>query len=81
MLGFDVSERTVSGYLVLDERNLLRLLREYAAYPHEDRTHCGLEKQTPMRRAVQQRPSASAKVIALPRVGGRHHRYEWREAA
>jgi hypothetical protein len=33
------------------------------------------------RRAVQRKPSASAKVVALPRVGGLHHRYEWRDAA
>ena len=67
--------------IVLGEVHLRRLLREYAAYHHEDRTHCGLEKQTPMRRAAQRRPSARAKVTALPRLGGLHHRYEWREAA
>jgi putative transposase len=66
--------------VVLNEAHLRRLLREYVAYHHEDRTHCGLAKQTPMRRAVQRRRSASAKVIALPRVGGLHHRYEWRGA-
>ena len=27
------------------------------------------------------RPSPDAKVVALPRVGGLHHRYEWRDAA
>ena len=67
--------------IVLGETHLRRLLREYVAYHHDDRTHCGLEKQTPMRRAVQRKPSASAKVIALPRLGGLHHRYEWRDAA
>jgi len=67
--------------IVANEAHLRRLLRQYVAYHHEDRTHCGLEKQTPMRRAVQQRPSANAKVVALPRVGGLHHRYEWRDAA
>jgi putative transposase len=67
--------------VVANEAHLRRLLRDYVAYHHHDRTHCGLEKQTPMRRAVQHKPSASAKMIALPRVGGLHHRYEWREAA
>ena len=32
-------------------------------------------------RAVTRRPSSIANVIALPRVGGFHHRYEWRDAA
>jgi hypothetical protein len=45
------------------------------------RTHYGLRKDTPFERPVQPRPSKSAKVIELPRVGGLHHRYEWKEAA
>ena len=41
----------------------------------------GLGKDTPDGRPVTPRPSPTAKVVALPRVGGLHHRYEWREAA
>jgi len=67
--------------VVLNEAHLRKLLREYVAYHHDDRSHCGLEKQTPMRRVAQHKPSVGAKVIALPRVGGLHHRYEWRVAA
>lgn len=64
--------------IVLDEA---LLLREYVAYHHDDRTHLGLAKETPMQRAVEPRPSPTAKVVALPRLGGLHHRYLWREAA
>ena len=67
--------------IILDERHLLRLLREYVRYHHDDRTHLGLGKDTPARRAVEGRTSAGAKVVALPRVGGLHHRYVWRAAA
>ena len=67
--------------IILGEIHLRRLLREYAAYHHDDRTHCGLGKQTPMHRTVQSKPLAGAKLLALPRVGGLHHRYEWRDAA
>jgi transposase InsO family protein len=67
--------------IVLSEAHLRRLLTEYVAHYHADRTHCGLGKETPGRRAVQPRPSPQAKVIALPRIGGLSHRYEWREAA
>jgi hypothetical protein len=38
-------------------------------------------KETPAGRPVTARPSDDAKVVAFPRVGGVHHRYEWREAA
>ncbi len=67
--------------IVLGKVHLCRVLREYVAYHHEDRTHCGLGKQTPMHRTVECKPSAGAKVTVLPRLGGLHHRYEWRDAA
>ena len=66
---------------VLGERHLVRLVREYADYYHDDRCHLGLGKDTPAGRPVTLRPSASARIVALPRIGGLHHRYEWREAA
>jgi hypothetical protein len=33
--------------VVFNERHLRRLLAEYVAYYHEDRTHYALEKETP----------------------------------
>jgi len=67
--------------VVFNEAHLHRLLTEYVAYYHDDRTHLGLEKDTPIGRPVTPRPSSTARVVALPRVGGLHHRYVWREAA
>ena len=67
--------------VVLSEQHLVRLVGSYISYYHEDRCHLGLNKDTPNERAVTSRPSPTAKVVALPRVGGLHHRYEWREAA
>ena len=49
-------------------------------YYHHNRTHLGLLKDTPFERQVQPEPE-NGKLIALPRVGGLHHRYEWKEAA
>ena len=67
--------------VVLGQRHLVRLVRSYINYHHEDRCHLGLAKDTPHKRTVTPRPSCKAKVVALPRVGGLHHRYEWRVAA
>jgi len=67
--------------IVFSENHLRRLLRSYSAYYHEDRTHLGLEKETPMGRATSSRTSPTSKLVDLPRVGGLHHRYEWSEAA
>jgi putative transposase len=67
--------------IVLNEEHLLRLLREFLAYYHSDRTHLSLGKDPPTTRAVCPRSSPYATVASLSRVGGLHHRYEWREAA
>lgn len=67
--------------IVFNERHAMKLLRNYIAYYNADRCHYGLEKDTPQSRPVQNRPDMKADVIALPKVGGLHHRYEWRNAA
>jgi len=67
--------------IVLNESHLSRILSSYFDYYHYDRTHYGLGKDTPVERPVQPRPAKGAKVIELPRVGGLHHRYEWKKAA
>ena len=61
--------------IVLNERHLKRLLSEYVCYYHEDRTHLGLNKETPVGRPTQTR-RPNSKVIAHPRLGGLHHRYD-----
>ncbi len=67
--------------VVLGEEHLLRLARENIAYYHEDRTHLGLGKDTPIPRPVDHRPSPYAAVVGEPRIGGLHHRYRWEKAA
>ena len=67
--------------LVLNERHLRRLVRSYVEYYLKDRTHLSLAKDAPAGRPVTPKPSAEASVVAVPRVGGLHHRYEWQAAA
>ncbi len=67
--------------MVLSEGHLIWLVRFYISYYHEDRCHLGLNKDTPKERPITPRPPSAAKVVAIPREGGLHHRYEWREAA
>jgi transposase InsO family protein len=67
--------------IISSEDHLRRTLPEYVAYYHHDRTHYSLEKDTPFRRPTDPRPSPTARLVALPRLGGLHHRYEWRDAA
>jgi transposase InsO family protein len=67
--------------VVFNPTQLHRLVREFVRYYHEDRCHLGLGKDAPQPRGVTPPPSASARVVALPRVGGLQHRYAWQEAA
>ena len=63
--------------VVFNEKHLRRLVLDYVAYYNDDRCHLSVEKDAPVSRPVIVRPSLTAKVVALPRVGGVHHRYEW----
>jgi hypothetical protein len=65
----------------LDEQHLRRLVRDYVNYYHQDRIHDSLDKDSPDRRPMEQRPSAIATATSSPRLGGLHHRYRWRAAA
>jgi transposase InsO family protein len=60
--------------IVLNERHLRRVLSSYGDYYHRTRTHLSLRKDCPDPRPV--RPPTRGKVIAVPQVGGLHHRYE-----
>ena len=62
--------------IVLNERHLKRLMNEYVRYHHQDRTHLGLNKETPNRRNGAECAAANARVVSLPRLGGLHHRYD-----
>lgn len=64
--------------IVLNEGGLRRHLKAFTDYYHRTRTHLGLEKDTPEPRPIQS-PSAG-QIIAIPEVGGLHHRYERRAA-
>jgi putative transposase len=62
--------------LVFHETSLRRILRSYLDYYHRSRTHLSLGKDSPEPRTIQ--PEPMGRVVALPQVGGLHHRYERR---
>ena len=67
--------------MTLNEQHPRRLIRDYVNYHHHDRIHDVLEKDTPNRRPVEQKPDANSIVISMPRLGGPHHPYSWQQAA
>ena len=59
--------------IVLNEAHLRRVLSCYFDYYHNARTHRALNGQAPRPRDVE--PPAQGRVVAIPQVGGLHHRY------
>jgi len=59
--------------IILNEQHLRRILRSYFEYYHRSRTHLSLDRNSPVTRDVE--PPSWGKVIAIPQVGGLHHRY------
>jgi putative transposase len=50
----------------------------YRSYYEQSRTHLSLDKDAPIPRPVT--PLGVGAVVAIPEVGGLHHRYERRAA-
>ena len=62
--------------IVVSERHLKRLIREYVRYYHDDRRHLALVKETPAGREAGKNPDLASSVVSMPRLDGLHHRYD-----
>jgi len=64
--------------LIVGEWHLRRMLASYSSYYNESRTHLALEKDAPLRRAIQR----CGAIITTPILSGLHHAmrgYDFRE--
>jgi Integrase core domain len=66
-----VRRECLDRMLIFGEAHLRRVLRLYACYYNETRTHLSLRKDAPLGRAVQRHGA----IIAMPVLAGLHHRY------
>jgi transposase InsO family protein len=57
--------------VISGEAHLRRILSAYAAYYNQARTHLALQKDAPLRRAIQR----SGAIVAIPILAGLHHQY------
>ena len=64
--------------IILGETGLRRVLARYVDYYERSRTHLALNKDAPIPRPNVGRDAG--RVVAIPQVGGLHHRYERRAA-
>jgi Integrase core domain len=58
--------------VIFNEDSLRRTLRSYFRYYHRSRLHLSLDKDSQDSRPVQ----PLGKIVAVPEVGGLHHRYD-----
>jgi transposase InsO family protein len=73
-----VRRECLDHVVVWNERSLRRTLERYFAYYQGSRTHLALAKDAPESRVVEK--PERGRVVAIPQVGGLHHRYQ-RQAA
>jgi putative transposase len=64
--------------IVWNQRSLRRTLQSYFSYYQRSRPHLALAKDAPESRAVEK--PERGRVVAIPQVGGLHHRYQRRAA-
>jgi transposase InsO family protein len=57
--------------VIFGEAHLRRVLAAYAHFYNQTRPHLALQKDAPLRRAIQR----VGTVIAIPLLGGLHHQY------
>jgi len=64
-------------FIVINERQLLRVMREYVAHYNSGRPHRSLDLETPTGPPARAGPPQTGKIVARPVLGGLHHEYEW----
>lgn len=69
-----VRRECLDHVIVFNATGLRAILKSYVAYYTTSRTHLSLEKDSPEPRAVIAR--GNGRVVAIPQVGGLHHRYD-----
>jgi transposase InsO family protein len=75
-----IRRECLDHFLILSERHLQRVMREYGDYFNRARPHQGIEQRIPceQERAIQ--PQIIGKVVSHPFLGGLHHDYHWQAA-
>jgi transposase InsO family protein len=68
-----VRRECLDHVLVLHARHLHRVLSDYFDYYHRFRPHRALDQDCPQLRPIE--PPEQGKIMALPLLGGLHHRY------
>jgi transposase InsO family protein len=69
-----VRRECLDHVIVFSATGLRRLMNLYGAYYEQSRTHLSLNKDAPIQRRIA--APSDGRIVAIPQVGGLHHRYE-----
>jgi putative transposase len=75
-----VRRECLDHILILSERHLHRVMREYQGYFNYARPHQGIGQSIPCQPELRDGPALSGKVVSRPVLGGLHHDYQWQPA-
>jgi len=64
-------------FVILSERQMHRLIKEYKAYFNHARPQRGIEQHVPGRTARLEAPPVTATLSSRPVLNGLHHDYSW----
>ena len=71
LIGSSIRRECVDHIIVLGETHLRRILKSYARYYNETRTHLALDEDAPLSRTVKR----AGRILCRPVLGGLHHEY------
>jgi len=75
-----IKHELLNNVIIFNRKQLYRLVKEYVDYYNNDRCHLGVGRDSPSGRKVQKK-QPNGKVVAIPRLGGLVHKYEWKDTA
>jgi hypothetical protein len=64
-------------FIILNERHLYRIVKEYETYFNNARPHQGIEQHIPCRPEPTESPPTNAILDSRPVLNGLHHTYSW----
>jgi transposase InsO family protein len=76
-----IRRESLDFFLILNERHLRGIIRQYQDYFNEARPHQGINQRIPCRSDAAPLQQATGTIIAHPVLGGLHHDYRWKGAA
>ncbi|MCJ7569639.1 MAG: hypothetical protein MUO58_19190 [Anaerolineales bacterium] len=62
-------------FIILSERHLYRIVKEYTGYFNYARPHQGIAQQIPCQPACPGMHAVDGQVVSIPMLGGLHHDY------